>query len=233
MTKNNIDKTHENVRRLYQQVRRARKMQGIAPTVFRALNSKDKRAIASAYCELAKDADIAIKYDDDTKAYEQEVGGISFVLPKRTEELEEAGYDLRNCVGTYRVNALTHQDTIVFMKQDSKLVGCIEVMPDKSVRQAFGSCNTQLDGDKLKAFDKWCKKLGLEKKDHYGAVGHGEIRYTETMKRVLENFQQEHQAEHAEWLKELASIKNGEAKEEPQETNTTGFDFEDYVAYAV
>lgn len=204
--KDNIMKTHENVRRLYQQVRRERKMQGVAPMVFNALKSNDDRAIVKAYCEVAQNADVAIEYEDEVKKYEQKVDGISFVLPKRTEELEGAGFALHNCVDSYRVNVLTRQDTIVFMEEDSKLVGCIEVMPDKSIRQAFGPCNTQLYGDEKKAFDKWCKALGLGEKEYYGAAVHEEVCFNPKMVEMLKQFEREHPEEKEAWLKENESI---------------------------
>ena len=82
----------------------------------------------------------------------------------------------------------------------------IEVMPDKSIRQAFGPCNTQLYGDEKKAFDKWCKALGLGEKEYYGAAVHEEVCFNPKMAEMLKQFEREHPEEKEAWLKENESI---------------------------
>lgn len=35
---------------------------------------------------------------------------------------------------------------------------CIEVSPDFTIRQAFGPCNNELDGEAFKAYSEWCQE---------------------------------------------------------------------------
>ena len=204
--KNSVYKTHENVRRMYQMLQKQNRMKSAMETIFNAYNSRNEGNMVSAYCSLVQNADMEIEYDKKTAEFETEVGGIQFVLPKRTMELEEAGYALHNCVGTYKINAATHQDTIVFMKKGDDFVGCIEVNPNGTIRQAFAPCNESLEGKERAAFDKWCKKLHLGEKGYYSAVAHQGIKYTKKMEEALESFIKSHQKEYEAWVEELQKL---------------------------
>lgn len=197
--RNSIIKTHDSVQRLYQNLARMRRSMSDKEQIFSAYTRGDVGSFMFAFEVIAKDFNVKINYSEKAKKLEQQFGGIRFVLPKRTTDLEECGWKMHNCVDTYRVNAILHQDFIVFMKKDNAYVGCIEVMPDKSIRQAFGPCNRALAGEEAEAFNAWCKKLGLGGKEHYSAVYHEEVKYDSRMKTIVEEFVKLYQQEYDEW----------------------------------
>ena len=102
-------------------------------------------------------------------------------MPHSTDELLEAGKELHNCVGScYRLNALYHTTNIVLMKNkdNDKLVGCIEVLNDNTVRQAFGPCNKKLDENEYTVFKNWCDKENIkinDDDDNRAVVPHTDI----------------------------------------------------------
>ena len=106
-----------------------------------------------------------IVYEDNKDqrwAYEED--NIIMYMPHSTDELLKAGKELHNCVGScYRLNALYHTTNIVLMKdtENDKLVGCIEVLNDNTVRQAFGPCNKSLGERENAVFKNWCAKENI------------------------------------------------------------------------
>ena len=43
-------------------------------------------------------------------------------------------------------------------KDEIKYKICIEVTPNFTIRQAFGPCNSELDGEAFKAYSEWCQE---------------------------------------------------------------------------
>ena len=102
-----------------------------------------------------------IRYSKRQFALESMYDGIKFVLPKYTDELEAAGRELHNCVGSYKRRVMDKESVIVFMEQGGKRVGCIE-LNDEFVNQAYGPCNRYLEGAADEAFNVWVKDNELD-----------------------------------------------------------------------
>lgn len=102
-----------------------------------------------------------IEYSEEERSLEYTYNDIVFYLPPDTDHLLWAGDMLHNCVGhCYRINALHHESVIVLMKQQDKLVGCIEVN-NGAIRQAYGPCNRELRDEAKEAFESWKQHNGF------------------------------------------------------------------------
>lgn len=113
---------------------------------------KAKRNEVIEYLEV--NASRRVRYSARMLSLQTSHDGINFVLPKYTGELEDAGQELHNCVASYKHRLMAGSTTIVFMKREDKLVGCIETH-DGYVQQAYGPCNKRLEGIADEAFNMW------------------------------------------------------------------------------
>lgn len=120
---------------------------------------KAKRKDIIEYLEV--NANRRVRYSARTLALQSSHDGIDFVLPKYTGELEDAGQELHNCVASYKHRLMSDDTTIVFMKREGKLIGCIETY-NGHVRQAYGPCNELLNGIADEAFNAWVKDHELD-----------------------------------------------------------------------
>lgn len=168
---NSIKKTHDDMQEYYHKYVNAKNR----IIDLKDIIEKDKRLKNSSLSDfeeeyakryimekLEKLRNNKITYSKSETKLEAKINDIMFYLPPDTNHLLEAGKHLHNCVGNcYRINALHHECTIVLMKKNDKLVGCIEVN-DGKIRQALGPCNASLKDDALSAFLSWEKKNGFK-----------------------------------------------------------------------
>ena len=192
------DKTHEmeEIRRTLLNARNYEDSLRIALARSHSLPAEQKQKILT---QIALQNDRPIPYKKNEGFMETTHNGIDFVLPRQLKELKQAGKALHNCVGDhYLETTYFRKSTIVFMKEDTKFVGCIEVIAKNGTyitRQAFGNCNKILKGKYKDAFDEWLKK-------HYIKEGDNFPRYAETFFADVSNFEEE----------VLAELKNIEGK---------------------
>lgn len=119
---------------------------------------RTKRDEIIEYLEI--NASRRVRYSARALSLQTSHSGIDFILPKYTGELEVAGRELHNCVASYKHRLMSGETTIIFMKREDKLVGCIETH-DGYVRQAYGPCNGYLEGAADEAFNAWVNQHGL------------------------------------------------------------------------
>ena len=142
----------------------------------RVLNGKTIREIhdnIAHECEKMKMKNVTFTYTETEKALEDMVDRTFFFLPKNAIELSEASDTLHNCVRSYYKMVLLKHSTIVLMKRDDKLVGCIELDEHKIVRQAYGPCNRYFDKNDNRIFDEWRLRhgvAGLASGRHIGGI---------------------------------------------------------------
>lgn len=117
--------------------------------------SKRNALIYSSMQIMAETMNHEITYHPSELELASEYDGIQFLLPKTTDDLIDAGEKLHNCVGRlYRTNAYQKKCTIVLMKHNNKLTGCIEIQ-GKKIIQAYGPCNQTFRKAEQVAFDHW------------------------------------------------------------------------------
>lgn len=183
---NSIKKTHDDIQEYYNKYVNAKNriigLKEIVAQDRRLKNSSlseteeknEKRYIMAKFEKLRNNK---ITYSKSETKLEDKINDIMFYLPPDTNHLLEAGKHLHNCVGSnYRINALHHECTIVLMKKDDKLVGCIEVN-DGKIRQALGPCNASLKDDALSAFLSWEKKNGFKGANMHSALCSKSLRW--------------------------------------------------------
>ena len=82
-----------------------------------------------------------------------------FYVAKDSLTLKIIGSEMRSCVGWGYAEAVRERRaTIVYAMYKGKYKICIEVTPDFTIRQAFGPCNSELDGEAFKAYSEWCQE---------------------------------------------------------------------------
>lgn len=82
-----------------------------------------------------------------------------FYVAKDSLTLKIIGSEMRNCVGWGYAEAVRERRaTIVYAMHKGKYRICIEVTPDFTIRQAFGPCNNELDGEAFEAYSEWCQE---------------------------------------------------------------------------
>lgn len=101
-------------------------------------------------------------YTDSEKKLEDMVCNISFYLPADSCELADAGQKLHNCVNSYRNKVAMKYSTIVLMKRDDKLVGCIELQSGDVIVQAYAPCNRYFEENENRIFNEWKTKHNLK-----------------------------------------------------------------------
>jgi hypothetical protein len=101
-------------------------------------------------------------YTDSEKKLEDTICNISFYLPADSSELAAAAQKLHNCVNSYRGRIITKCSTIVLMKKDSSMVGCIELQGGDVVVQAYAPCNRCFKENENQIFNEWKTKHNLK-----------------------------------------------------------------------
>lgn len=82
-----------------------------------------------------------------------------FFVARDSNTLKVIGSEMNNCVGWgYKTEVLTRRATIVYAMYQGKYKICIEVTPKFSIRQAYGPCNSNLQGEAYEAYTEWCKE---------------------------------------------------------------------------
>ena len=176
---NSIKKTHDDIQEYYNKYVNARSRVRDLKYIIEKDEWLKNRSLPEAeernekryiMVKLEKLRNNKITYSKSETRLEDKINDIMFYLPPDTNHLLEAGSRLHNCVGSnYRINALHHECTIVLMKKDDKLVGCIEVN-DGKIRQALGPCNASLKDNALSAFLSWEKKNGFKNANMHSAL---------------------------------------------------------------
>lgn len=85
-----------------------------------------------------------------------------FELPVDTNRLIEVGTQLGNCVGSYRDCVLNKQSIIVLMNNNERVVGCIELVKGRNLRQLSAKYNNPVSIEYKPAFDAWAQKNGIK-----------------------------------------------------------------------
>lgn len=80
-----------------------------------------------------------------------EVGGVKLALPRSVAELERWSRRLRNCLDTYGPAVATGASHLLGVFVDGELRGCVELAPNREVRQALGPANRPLGPVKRQA----------------------------------------------------------------------------------
>ncbi len=127
--------------------------------IFEIVNSdyKKLRNKAFEYC-----------YDETIgKLLNQEIDGYKFTLATNSEELIDVGSKMGICVGSYTENVANKDCMIVYVTEDDKYVGCIEVKPDGRITQVKAQHNKMFEGDLLTAFSKYADMTKLCTGDCY------------------------------------------------------------------
>ena len=85
-----------------------------------------------------------------------------FYVAKDSNTLKIIGSEMHNCVGWgYKQAILERRATIVYALFNNQYKVCIEVTPNFTIRQAFGPCNAQLEGEAYKAYCEWCSEKDI------------------------------------------------------------------------
>lgn len=89
-----------------------------------------------------------------------------FYIAKDSLTLKIIGSEMRNCVGWgYAETVRKRRATIVYAVFNHQYKICIEVTPKFTFRQAFGPCNSQLEGDAFNAYCEWCTEKNIVRKN--------------------------------------------------------------------
>lgn len=88
-----------------------------------------------------------------------------FYVARDSDTLRIIGSEMHNCVGWgYKQAILERRATIIYAKYKNQYKICIEVTPSFTIRQAFGPCNSQLEGEAYNAYCEWCKEKNIVRK---------------------------------------------------------------------
>lgn len=164
-----LKKTHDDLMEAYkkhremsEQIRNVKDILDWDTLLLDEPDDKKKKDIQKRNMQIAEQTlNNTIEYSEEERSLEYTYNDIVFYLPPDTDHLLWAGNMLHNCVGhCYRINALHHESIIVLMKQQDKLVGCIEVN-NGSIRQVYGPCNRELQGEAKEAFESWKQHNGF------------------------------------------------------------------------
>lgn len=89
-----------------------------------------------------------------------------FYVVKDSNTLKIIGSEMHNCVGWgYKQAIIERRATIVYAVFNHQYKICIEVTPKFTIRQAFGPCNSQLEGDAFNAYCEWCTEKNIVRKN--------------------------------------------------------------------
>lgn len=89
-----------------------------------------------------------------------------FYVARDSYTLKQIGSQMHNCVGWgYKQAIIDRRATIVYAMYKSLYKICIEVTPSFTIRQAFGPCNSQLEGAAFDAYCEWCKEKKIQRKN--------------------------------------------------------------------
>ncbi len=73
------------------------------------------------------------------------VDGYTLRVPRTARDLQAWGDRLGNCLATYTSAVVDGRSTIVGVFRDQRIVACVEIDPERRVRQFLGRANTQPD----------------------------------------------------------------------------------------
>lgn len=104
-----------------------------------------------------------IVYDEKILDIEGPIDNANFRIIKAPWDLRQLGKRFHNCVGSYMEDVKQGNSIIVEMLLNGKSAACIELDGEgKTCCQAFGSCNTRLDGDAAERFNEWIQRHGIK-----------------------------------------------------------------------
>lgn len=109
-----------------------------------------------------KSSNVRIPYKQKDMKYNCDIDDISFRLAPDTFSLIDCGEQMGICVGGYRNSALTKVDTIIFMIQNNRFVGCIELSPTNRLIQAKAKFNNKLQENKALALKQYVETLKID-----------------------------------------------------------------------
>ena len=114
-----------------------------------------------------KHDNLIYSYTDQEKQLEDEIDGYRFQLPIDSYSLAKAGSSLSNCVGSYGKAVQARQSLIVLVKKDREFAACIELSPNRCLRQAKGRFNEELTGHLAEAVLEWIDRKEVNGRNCY------------------------------------------------------------------
>ena len=116
-------------------------------------------------------------YDESIKELlNKEIDNYKFTLAINSDELVEIGSRMNICVGSYTENVARRDCMIVYMTENDKYVGCIEIKPDGQITQVKAQHNNVFTGEMLTAFKKYVDTVGLSTSDCYDLSNEDKVR---------------------------------------------------------
>lgn len=102
-----------------------------------------------------------IPYLPYERDFECEINGYRFELPIYTDEIQNIGIAMQNCVASYLQDVCHKKCTILTVKKDEQYVSCVEIR-DSCVKQALGFKNERMQGELLYVFNFWMHRMMLQ-----------------------------------------------------------------------
>ena len=116
-------------------------------------------------------------YDESIKELlNKEIDNYKFTLATTSDELVEVGSKMNICVGSYTENVARRDCMIVYVTENDKYVGCIEIKPDGKINQVKAQHNHVFTGEILTAFKKYVDTIGLNTSDCYDLANKDKVR---------------------------------------------------------
>ena len=107
-----------------------------------------------------------IPYLPYERDFECEINGYRFELPTYTDDIQNIGIAMQNCVASYIDDVCHKKCTILTVTKSEQYVGCVEIR-DSCVKQALGFKNAHLQGELLYVFNFWMHRMMLKDKTRY------------------------------------------------------------------
>ena len=108
--------------------------------------------------------------------------GYTIRLARDTYELIDCGECMGICVGGYGDIACNKQSVILFILENNRFVGCIELSGDgKCLMQAKAKFNNRIQGNRALVLKKWCKdkEINTDRCGDYLHIKDGDIDFSE------------------------------------------------------
>lgn len=108
--------------------------------------------------------------------------GYTIRLARDTYELIDCGECMGICVGGYGDIACNKQSVILFILENNRFVGCIELSGDgKCLMQAKAKFNNRIQGNRALVLRKWCKdkEINTDRCGDYLHIKDGDIDFSE------------------------------------------------------